>query len=213
MPFCEAYAALTGVTLRQGRGARVNPVSSLIGINSRKANMEEPKQMLPPAFFSSVVNRVNQHQTQLRFAVAPFDTWDDLRDALQHLSLEGIRSDVTSCLGLQRVLTDTAAIAVLPPAAVIQELPFPENLHRICCTAGQPAQCLVERLRAGAPTLKAALTHWLISRHAGQLQEAVEAGRIILWVQLFDNEGERRAYRSLLAGSSNSVSVHDLVGE
>ena len=46
--------------------------------------------MLPPAFFLSVDNRVNQHPTQLRFAVATFDTWDDLRNALQHLSLEGI---------------------------------------------------------------------------------------------------------------------------
>lgn len=61
--------------------------------------------------------------------------------------------------------------------------------------------------------MKVALTHWLIQRHAAQLQEAVEAGRIILWVQLFDNESERRAYRSLLARSSNSVGVHDLVGE
>ena len=175
--------------------------------------MEEPKQVLPSAFFSSVDDRVNQHPTQLRFAVATFDTWDDLRNALQHLSLEGLRSDVTSCLGLQHVFTGAAPIAALPAAAAIQELPFPENLHRICCTAGQLAQCLAERLRAGAPTLKVALTHWLIPRHAAQLQEAVEAGRIILWVQLFDNESERRAYRSLLARSSNSVGVHDLVGE
>ena len=169
--------------------------------------------MLPPAFFSSVDKLVTDHPDPLRFAVAAFDTWDDLRNALQHLSSRGSRSDVTSCLGLQRVLTGTAAIAALPPATVIQELPFPENLHRIGCTAGQLAQCLVERLRAGAPTLKVALTHWLIPRHAAQLQEAVEAGRIILWVQLFDNEDERRAYRSLLARSSNSVGVHDLVGE
>ncbi len=201
------------VTLRPGRGARRKPVWSLIGINSRTENVEEPKQVLPSALFSSLDDRVNQHPTQLRFAVATFDTWDDLRNALQHLSLEGLRSDVTSCLGLQHVFTGAAPIAALPAAVAIQELPFPENLHRICCTAGQLAQCLAERLRAGAPTLKVALTHWLIPRHAAQLQEAVEAGRIILWVQLFDNESERRAYRSLLARSSNSVGVHDLVGE
>jgi hypothetical protein len=44
------------------------------------------------------------------------------------------------------------------------------------------------------------------------LQQAVEEGKLLLWVQLFDNEDERRAYRSLLATSSNSVGVHDLVG-
>ena len=175
--------------------------------------MEELESLSLTPFSLSVDDRVNQHPTQLRFAVATFDTWDDLRNALQHLSLEGLRSDVTSCLGLQHIFTGAAAIAALPAAAAIQELPFPENLHRICCTAGQLAQCLAERLRAGAPTLKVALTHWLIPRHAAQLQEAVEAGRIILWVQLFDSEGERRAYRSLLARSSNSVGVHDLIGE
>jgi hypothetical protein len=175
--------------------------------------MEELESLSLTPFSLSVDDRVNQHPTQLRFAVATFDTWDDLRNALQHLSLEGLRSDVTSCLGLLHVFTGAAAIAALPAAAAIQELPFPENLHRICCTAGQLAQCLAERLRAGAPTLKVALAHWLIPRHAAQLQEAVEAGRIILWVQLFDNESERRAYRSLLARSSNSVGVHDLVGE
>jgi len=31
-------------------------------------------------------------------------------------------------------------------------------------------------------------------------------------VQLFDNDGERRACQSLLARSSNSVGVHDIVG-
>ena len=36
---------------------------------------------------------------------------------------------------------------------------------------------------------------------------------MILWVQLFDNDDERRAYQSLLARSSNSVGVHDLLGD
>ena len=63
----------------------------------------------------------------------------------------------------------------------------------------------------GAETLTAALGHWLIPRHAAQLQEAVSAGQVILWAQLFDNDDERRAYRRLLARSSNSVGVHDIV--
>ncbi|MGE5510451.1 MAG: hypothetical protein ACM31O_04260 [Bacteroidota bacterium] len=152
-------------------------------------------------------------QAQLRFAVAMFDTRDGLREALQHLSQEGLRSEAFSCLGLQRVLADAAAVAMPSTSATVQELPFPGNVHRICCTAGPVAQCLSARLRVGAPTLKAALAHWLIPRHAAQLQDAVEQGRIVLWVQLFDSEAERRAYRSLLAKSSNSVGVHDLVAE
>ena len=71
---------------------------------------------------------------------------------------------------------------------------------------------LAWRLALGAPTLQSALAHWLIPRHAAQLQGAVDNGRIILWVQLFDNDDERRAYQSLLARSCNSVGVHDLIG-
>ena len=57
-----------------------------------------------------------------------------------------------------------------------------------------------------------ALSRWLIARHAAHLQTAVEDGKILLWVQLFDYADERRAYQSLLASSSTSVGVHDLVG-
>ena len=50
-------------------------------------------------------------------------------------------------------------------------------------------------------------------RHAEQIQDAVEQGKIVLWVRLLDSEDEPLAYRSLLAGSSYSVGVHDLVAE
>ncbi|NJO32745.1 MAG: hypothetical protein HC869_05980 [Rhodospirillales bacterium] len=74
------------------------------------------------------------------------------------------------------------------------------------------ADRLAGRLEVGATTLDTALSRWLIARHAAHLQKAVEDGKILLWVQLFDNDDERRVYRSLLATSSNSVGVHDLVG-
>jgi hypothetical protein len=68
---------------------------------------------------------------------------------------------------------------------------------------------------AGHPVRKNifALNHPLIPRHAAHLQAAVEHGRILLWVQLFDNDDERRAYQSLLARSCNSVGVHDLIAK
>ena len=66
-------------------------------------------------------------------------------------------------------------------------------------------------LDAGGSTLKAALGLWLIPRHAQQIQDAVEQGKIVLWVRLLDSEDEPLAYRALLAGSSHSVGVHDLV--
>jgi len=94
----------------------------------------------------------------------------------------------------------------------LRELPFQKSAELIGCTFGPVADRLAWRLALGAPTLQSALAHWLIPRHAAHLQGAVENGRIILWVQLFDNDDERRAYHSLLARSSNSVGVHDLIG-
>ena len=74
------------------------------------------------------------------------------------------------------------------------------------------ADRLAAKLAGKADTLAAALGCWLIPRHAAQLEQAVVAGKFILWVQLFDNDDERLASRSLLARSSNSVGVHDIVG-
>jgi hypothetical protein len=157
-------------------------------------------------------NLLTKHPTTLRFAVASFDSWGGVRNALERIGVDDHESVAASCVGLQCVFTDTAASTLLP-AAAIQELPFPGNFELICCTAGVLAQRLAERQRAGAPTLMAALSHWLIPRHAAELQQAVEQRQIVLWIQLFDIDDEHRAYRSLLAGSSLSVGVHDLVAE
>jgi hypothetical protein len=152
-------------------------------------------------------------QTTLRFAIAAFDAWDGLHEALRQLSLEGVKGEAFNCLGLQCVFADTAAVAALPAAAVIEELHFPGNSQLISCTPGPVAQRLAQRLQAGATTLQVALSHWFIPRHAAHFEDAVERGRILLWVQLFDDESERCAYRSLLARSSNSVGVHDIVSD
>ena len=94
----------------------------------------------------------------------------------------------------------------------LRDLPFPTNRELIAATVGPLADRLAARLEAKADTLASALGHWLIRRHAVQLQDAVAAGKIVLLVQIFDNDDERRACQSLLARSSNSVGVHDIVG-
>jgi hypothetical protein len=81
----------------------------------------------------------------------------------------------------------------------------------MACTSGPLADCLMERLSSGAQSLKDALGHWLIPRHAAHFHDAVEAGKILLWICVVLADEERRAYQSLLACSSNSVGVHDLM--
>lgn len=151
-----------------------------------------------------------ERQTTLRFAVATFDTANGLRDALQDLRREGLSDDSFNCLALEDVFAAAASTALIP-AATVWTLRFPGHRRSISCTTGALAVCLAERVDAGVSTLKAALALWLIPRHAEQIQNAVEQGNIVLWVLLRESDDEPLAYRALLAGSSQSVGVHDLV--
>jgi hypothetical protein len=155
------------------------------------------------------VDKFVSEQPALRFAVGIFDTWADVQTTVRDLTAGGMAENNFNCLGLHRVL---GPLAARPDNRMsLRYLPFSRDVELTSVTDGPLAECLAERLRMGAGTLTAALGHWLIPRHAAQLQEAVSAGKVILWAQLFDNDDERRAYRSLLARSSNSVGVHDII--
>jgi hypothetical protein len=152
---------------------------------------------------------VNERAT-LRFAVGVFNAWEEVDATVRELTGAGMKQSAFSVLGLRRVLI--LGLSCEGRRVSLRDLPFPANRELIGATIGPLADRLAARLAANADTLASALGHWLIPRHAVQLQNAVAAGKIILLVQLFDNEDERRAYRSLLARSSNSVGVHDIIG-
>ena len=97
----------------------------------------------------------------------------------------------------------------LQPVA-IEKLAFSPDLGVICCTSGLLASCLCERIDAGANSLADALGFWLLPRHAAYFQQAVQKGNILLWLEITNDDYERRACQGLLASSSNSVGVHDL---
>jgi hypothetical protein len=149
---------------------------------------------------------VTDHPT-LRFAIAAFDTWPEAHSALHALSAGGKTLHNISYLAQQRVLGD---VLTRDGRRTVHLFSGPGG--GVGCSAGPVADRLSGTLAAGATTLEAALGRWLIARHAAHLRQAVEEGKILLWVQLFDNDDERHAYQSLLATSSNSVGVHDLVG-
>ncbi len=157
---------------------------------------------------SEEVEKLVSEPTTLRFAVGIFDAWSEVLASVQELIEAGLAENAFSVLALQRVL---APVVVHPGRGMsLSDLPFPGNTEMIAASTGPIVDRLASMLDAKAQTLSSALGHWLIPRHAAQLEGAVAAGKIILWVQLFDNEEERRACRSLLAKSSNSVGVHDL---
>jgi hypothetical protein len=159
---------------------------------------------------SDQVETLVTEPTTLRFAVGIFDAWSEVLASVQELTDAGLAESAFSVLALQRVLAPVAVYA--DRGMSFSALPFPGSGEVIAGSSGPVVDRLAAMLDAKAETLSSALGHWLIPRHAAQLEGAVAAGKIILWVQLFDNEEERRACRSLLAKSSNSVGVHDLVG-
>ena len=155
------------------------------------------------------VDKLVSERLTLRFAVGIFDTWADVQATVRDLTVGGMAENNFNCLGLHRVL---APLAARPDNRMsLRDLPFSGDT-RIDERDGWTARCMpCGAIEDGRGNVTAALGQWLIPRHAAQLQEAVSAGKVILWAQLFDNDDERRAYRSLLARSSNSVGVHDIV--
>lgn len=147
--------------------------------------------------------------TRLRFAVGIFDSAERFRNGLQDLGARGLVLDNMSCLALRSVLAQPAVTAPLQEPLRIAHFLFAGNSEPIACTCGPLADRLCDA--TGAGSLRDALGMWLVPRHAGYLQDAVEAGNIQLWMRIANAEDERRACRSLLSHSSGAVGVHDLI--
>ena len=130
---------------------------------------------------------------------------------MRDLESRGLVLDGLNCLARRRAFAGETIITPLQDPVTLRELAFPNNRELLACTSGPLADCLVDRLRSGAGSLSDALGLWLVPRHAAHFQDAVEAGKILKWVRVTDADVERRACQSLLATSSNSVGVHDLV--
>jgi len=146
-----------------------------------------------------------------RYAVGTFDSWSPLRAALRDAGARGLVLDSFNCLALERLFAGKTILAPSQEAVAVRVLPLADKTEAIACTAGPLADCLMDRLLSGSSSLRDALGHWLIPRHAMGLENAVRAGKILLWIRLADADDERRAYQSLLAHSSDLVGVHDFV--
>jgi hypothetical protein len=163
------------------------------------------------ACLSDGETQVAPQEPKLRFAVGAFESWEQLRQALDGTRLDGLVRDSLNCLGSERLLAGKTMLARSQKAMPIQPLPFPEDFELVACTCGPLADRLLERLHAGNRTLQEALARWLIPRHASHFADAVRAGKILLWIRVINADEERHAYQTLLATSSNSVGVHDLI--
>jgi hypothetical protein len=185
------------------------PPAALICIKPWHHSVENTAQS--PAFSATDAGMSLIDWPKLRFAVGTFDSWPQVREALGDLRARGLVLDSFNCLALERAFAGKTLVAPNQEPVAIQSLGFPGGPAPIACTSGPLAGRLLERLAAGAHSLKEALGHWLIARHAAHLEDAVRTGKILFWIRVGDADDERRAYQSLLSHSSNSVGVHDLV--
>ena len=150
-------------------------------------------------------------QPNLRLAVGSFDSQLQLRRGLDDLCRRGLSPDSFHSLALSRVFGGERLLTHSRTPVSVAELIFPDNRQPFGCTTGILYDCLLDRLGSDARSLKDALSQWLVPRHAAHFQEIVNKGKIQLWIRLTSAEDERNACQSLLANSSNSVGVHDLV--
>lgn len=67
-------------------------------------------------------------------------------------------------------------------------LQFAASKQRICCTRGEVAEKLAARLARGARSLADALHSWLSTDQTWQLQNHIEKGRLVLWLELPTSE-------------------------
>ena len=116
-----------------------------------------------------------------QFVIAAFDDWNALRAVLEGMALQHpSRSD-----------TVLHARKDNPPPAVssdllkeVTQLHFTRPKQCITCSSGEVAEELAARLARGAHSLADALRSWLSADQAWQLQNHVEKGRLVLWLQL-----------------------------
>jgi hypothetical protein len=148
-----------------------------------------------------------QRPKPLRIAVGKFDDWRQLQDALRDASNRGFLLDSLNCLALERVFAGKAATALNTKVDGIHPILFPDGSGQIACTEGPLADCLRERLQFGARTLKEALAHWLIPRHAADLEDTVFAGKILLWISLVDAEDERQGTMVLVYSATKGLAA------
>jgi hypothetical protein len=145
--------------------------------------------------------------TRLRFVVGVLDTWSQLCSTRQHAAALSLGADNFNLLGLEPMLSSKNFDG---EPLILEPLPYKGGDGRIVCTQGPLAACLLQAHRAGAQTIKEALSQWIIPRHAEHFAAALNDNRILLWLRVLNDEDERAAYRCLLAQSSNSVGVHDI---
>jgi hypothetical protein len=124
---------------------------------------------------------IRAERTGPQFVVAVFNDWDALHAVLVDLEADAMlhsgavlhaRKDIPPALSSVGLLKD------------MSHLHFSQPRQVIACTVGQIAHELSARLAGGARSLTDALHGWFSSDQAGQLENHIGKGRLVLCLQL-----------------------------
>jgi len=112
--------------------------------------------------------------------IAVFDDWESLYAVLEEFAEEETRGGATVLYSPRARPPPTASPQLFKE---VVDLHFARAGQRICCTRGEVAHGLGERVAKGATSLGDALRSWLRTDQAWQLESHVEKGHFILWIQ------------------------------
>ena len=144
-----------------------------------------------------------------QFAVAAFDSWAAVYQALEALKAQGIELAGATVLATQDAGTadvagdaDNAEAPTLPEGlcAELCRLSFEKPLQ---CTMGPLATALERRRDEGAVTLADAFAPWLAPDLANDLERQIACGRVLLWFEITEPE-----HHSIVCGELVRATPH-----
>jgi hypothetical protein len=129
---------------------------------------------------TQVVNEPSSNRVNAQCVIAVFDDWESLYAVLDEFAPEETRGGTTVLYSPRARPPPTASPQLFKE---VVDLHFAPAGQRICCTRGEVALGLGERVAKGARSLGDALRSWLRTDQAWQLESHVEKGHFVLWVQ------------------------------
>jgi hypothetical protein len=120
-------------------------------------------------------------RTDPQFVVAVFDDWDALRAVLVDLQADATMHSGAVLHARKDIPPTASSLGLLKDMA---HLHFSQSRQDIACTVGKLAKELSARLAGGARSLTDALHGWFSPVQAGQLEDHIRKGRLVLCLQL-----------------------------
>ena len=144
------------------------------------------------------------HDCSAQLLIAAFDTWQDLRSGL-----EPIRTGEGCCfravLHARKDLPKDQGL--LDAVNEIAELDCTASKHRIAAGEGVLSDALATAFSRGSRNVAGALRRWMSLEQARQLENHLEHGRVLLWVQPLDSEQFSCVCGQLVRASPHVVEV------